>query len=1028
MTQSREQLQSLQDDFRRYTQKILKSNPALSQRVLRAANRTPSSSVHDSRSLYSSRSFHKLGQERKYPAERESQLHTHSKESLTPSEVSTSAMDAEPDSRRPGYTELDRILLHYRPYIAAERRRSCQSFDSATGDQKRVTWSWISSFSVTEISNISILELPLKQKELFRSELWTASTIAREGDRLPASNQESIESSLSPLLKVLQQFQTDFSATEKVLLKALPLSEKLRKANHAWMMLKFCDIARLRRDHIEYDEQVIQSLKHLFTSYQQRHGNHNSDTISLAYNLAYICYFLHEDIEAEIMLKTVLERYERPTDLFYMLSSSYYLGVIYHDAGRREDAERMFLRAIKGCTKRQDKNLLYNSQLGLAKVYDGQNKIQDAESLYICASEGFKSINKPELVCECQCSLGQMFNCKEKYDDAEKLLTHALKESEKQKNSLQKPKCQWKLGITYMGQDRLDEAGRMFLCALEQFEKQLETSKMARCWHDLGITYRSQDKLDDAEQLLVRALDESEKYCDRTQITHCQYSLGVTYRLQDKLDDAEQLLVRALEQCTDCQISSMIPKCQYELGVIHKRQGRLDEAAREVKHSMEGHTIHHDASHACFCQYELGQIFQKMGDINEAERMYIDATNGFKKLGNHRKVSRCQYNLGLLYGDLGMWDDAARILSDANDYYVSTSDQEGEFDTESALGIAHIKQNRLNEAAKVLEVAVKLGDEIFVEDNKRKICVRHSLGHTFRLMGRLNEAEKLLLLTLNGFIRLSGWDHPDALIIASELEMVYRAKREALGEEKLLPQKPDELINIQDLLAKSALIVEIGNYYLDQGWFDDAEDMFTYALSLYRILEDEKGISDCIRRLKGSLAQKRFIDIYTDPSSAHMTSQVDVSEHHGTLAALHDKAIDLATTDDSNHAYQIIEQVLKGCGKNRYKRLERCCKHNYGILSMTSGDLSRAEEMLEATLSVIPKFDVVQFDHKLTLAATFELGLLYQHSGRDVDADRVFERVQMIEGHKRSNGKGRATSWNTVNTINLFKRLYDDLR
>ena len=104
-----------------------------------------------------------------------------------PSKSENSVIDA---PRSPGVTDLDHFLLSQRPYRVAARKSMCSSFDSRAAKTKKVSWSWVSTFSISEISNVPVLELPLSSASLFDSELWTGRpdavvpvyTILRESD------------------------------------------------------------------------------------------------------------------------------------------------------------------------------------------------------------------------------------------------------------------------------------------------------------------------------------------------------------------------------------------------------------------------------------------------------------------------------------------------------------------------------------------------------------------------------------------------------------------------------------------------------------------------------------------------------------------------------------------------------------------------------------------------------------------------------------------------------------------------------
>ena len=68
--------------------------------------------------------------------------------------------------------DLDSFLLRQRPYITAARREQRESFDSTGEESKKLSWSWISMFSLFELSSLSLFELPISRAMLLHSELW----------------------------------------------------------------------------------------------------------------------------------------------------------------------------------------------------------------------------------------------------------------------------------------------------------------------------------------------------------------------------------------------------------------------------------------------------------------------------------------------------------------------------------------------------------------------------------------------------------------------------------------------------------------------------------------------------------------------------------------------------------------------------------------------------------------------------------------------------------------------------------------
>ena len=155
----------------------------------------------------------------------------------------------------------------------------------------------------------------------------------------------------------------------------------------------------------------------------------------------------------------------------------HYLGLLYSNQGKLEQAEEMFLRALEGKEKAlgAEHTSTLDTVNNLGALYRDQGKLEQAEEMCTRALEGCEKA----LGAEHTSTLGTVNN----------------------------------LGNLYRDQGKLEQAEEMYIRALEGKEKALgaEHTSTLDTVNNLGNLYSDQGKLGQAEEVYIRALEGYEK-------------------------------------------------------------------------------------------------------------------------------------------------------------------------------------------------------------------------------------------------------------------------------------------------------------------------------------------------------------------------------------------------------------------------------------------------------------------------------------------------------------------------------------
>ena len=373
-------------------------------------------------------------------------------------------------------------------------------------------------------------------------------------------------------------------------------------------------------------------------------------------------------------------------------------GVIAHNAGNQQEAERLYRVILQSQPRHPDAN----HNLGLIAI--SVNQVEAALPLFKTALDVNPMIEQfwvsyiDALVKDNQFNFAKqkIKKARKKGFDAKKL--EALLSQSKVTVDTNVP-SQARLSslLDYYQNGRLSEAEKLAISITQEFPKhQLG-------WTVLGALFGQSGRHSEAVSAGHTAVALN------PQDAEAHYNLGVPLQELGRLKEAEASYMQAIALKPD------LAQAHYNLGIMLQETGRLDEAKASYTQAI---ALKPDYTQA---YSNLGNTLQKLGRLDEAEASYTQA------IALEPDYAEARSNLGITLQELGRLEEAEASYMQA----IASKPDSGE--AHSNLGITLQELGRLDEAEASYMQAIVLKPDYAEAHN--------NLGGTLKELGRLDEAE-----------------------------------------------------------------------------------------------------------------------------------------------------------------------------------------------------------------------------------------------------------------------------------------------
>jgi tetratricopeptide (TPR) repeat protein len=345
----------------------------------------------------------------------------------------------------------------------------------------------------------------------------------------------------------------------------------------------------------------------------------------------------------------------------------------------------------------------------------------------------------------------------------------------------------------------------------------------------LLLNFKSEQALETKEGILEVSLDSS---------------LG-GYDAVGKREELKRILERLEElgestSATELK-QSLYPQALNILKDLGEYQRGLDLALRWYK----------EAEVAGWSGYDRGELYNQLGifsgqlgNYNKAIQYFKDALPIIEKEKSGHGLSIIQSNLGDAYGNLGRYDEAAELLEHA---LKNCLDKLGEAHPDVAairsnLASIYYKIGRHEEATHLLEAALA-SDLANLGERHPNVAIRRSnLATIYGYLGRYAEAASLLEEVLASDLTNFGESHPSVANSRSNLSFIYwdmgrHAEATALTEEALA----SDLANFGESHPNVAIRYNnLAFAYRESSQYQQALNYFQKALTILKNTFGEK--------------------------------------------------------------------------------------------------------------------------------------------------------------------------------------------
>lgn len=346
-------------------------------------------------------------------------------------------------------------------------------------------------------------------------------------------------------------------------------------------------------------------------------------------------------------------------------------------------------------------------------------------------------------------------------------------------------------------QSQYQDALTCYRYALEGFRAAHDPQGQADVMSDLGVVYRNLGDAVQSVTLQQQAITLYQAAGNLRGEAKALRRIGVLYRHQGDFArsiSAQEQALTLLQRLDDHKGTAMILT---NLGTTYGDVGRLQEARAYFEQALQIYTQQQDQAGISYIYGNLGQLFLYLGDSQHALQ-YLEQSLAIKQsLDDIRGQANTLLNIGTTYKNQGDFQKALTFYYQAQEFYQQLRDRYGE--------------------------AATLG----------------SIGTTYEELGDLDRALQFQLQSFE--LKKSGGMTPQLAIALTNLASLAIKQRRFPDADAYLQEGLAIATTQGSLLAQAHISGQMGLLHLQQEQLDYALTEFQRALTLYEQIGSHKG-------------------------------------------------------------------------------------------------------------------------------------------------------------------------------------------
>jgi tetratricopeptide (TPR) repeat protein len=407
--------------------------------------------------------------------------------------------------------------------------------------------------------------------------------------------------------------------------------------------------------------------------------------------------------------------------------------------------------------------------------------------------------------------LKQYKNVRQFYDEINALFKEAIEIDKKlfSENSIIVVERMDDYGVSLLGQSKFAEAEKIFRQTLAARKQMLGPDvidlTLSATMNNLAVALKNQGKYEEAEQLYETSLDMLTQLLgeDHSQVCVAKANLAHVYTSNGKLDKAEKLYQEAF------QILEKMPE-----------NGGNEEVMAAMLNNM-------------------GDAARQQGEFDKSIKLYQRALELRKKISadvaNDPEIAKTLSSIAKLYFDKGEVAQALELQEQAQRVIEK---QVGKTHPQYATGVIslanmYFKLEKYKEAEQYFQEALNLKRQL-KEEEVKLISIVQSLAVTYEKQKRFRDAEILFRDVLHIVQDNKLGEEKVRSLLSSIATMLSRQNQFGEAEKYYVQAQKMVLKDFgEDSMENANILQNIGAVQLSQENYDDAEEAFAKALTIY---------------------------------------------------------------------------------------------------------------------------------------------------------------------------------------------------
>ena len=544
---------------------------------------------------------------------------------------------------------------------------------------------------------------------------------------------------------------------------------------------------------------------------------------------------------------------------------TYKLAKLYHLQGQRNEAKRIYKKALSIMIETGDKQGQSMCYWNLGTVYKYLSEYRKAETYYKSALVITKEIGDKRGEATCYVNLGSTYQSLGEYGKAETYLKNALVITKEIGDKRGEAACYGNLGSVYQSLGEYGKAETYQKSALVITKEIGDKRGEAVCYGNLGSVYQSLGEYGQAETYLKNALVITKEIGDKQGEAFCYGNLGNVYQSLGEYGKAEAYQRSSLVIIKEIGDKKGEAFCYGNLGSVYQFLGEYGQAETYQKSALVISKEIGDKQGEATSYGKLGNVYESLGEYGKAETYLKNALVIIKEIGDKQKEAVCYGNLGSVYQSLGEYGKAKTYYKNALVITKEIGDKRGEAFCYEHLGSVYQSLGEYGKAETYQKSALVISNEI--GDKQGEATCYGNLGNVYESLGEYGKAETYQKSAL--VITKEIGDKRGEATCYVNLGSIYQSLGEYGKAETYLKNALVITKEIGDKRGEASCYGNLGSVYQSLGEYGKAETYQKSALVITKEIGHKQGEAACYGNL-GTVYQ--FLGEYAEAKEYHEKS------------------------------------------------------------------------------------------------------------------------------------------------------------